>query len=479
MPKDIHCKAAGLVVGPATGGQTHAGKIDGSIEGLACWPGVKTPAPEVAIPLDSTTVAAGMVSTKSFGKLKIVPANGVDEEIHIEIRRDKLISLRAYLQRQESEIAAKAKHDLEISARAWALISDENANPAELGEALNAVAKAGLLEKTNSAGVTLLNKAAQLGLRSACEQLAQLGANPNAADAQGRSALSFVAAMIPALYDLLVSKGGNENAPDAKGITPAETAGRFIPWKSIQAPADEAQVNLLAKPTGPFFVIRARMKGDILVDANNVFAVAADSTMPAKVRVRSLGSNRLRLSSDTGVDTLSGSQRCFMSCLLLPFESELELLTPVYLWGKLLTPGTFVLKQDGLRLVSSRAGSPTDPQDGQTGNQSAEASLDGANFSSGSQFSFSSKNPGTTAVSVAPAAASLHAGESLQFKATSTNKDQDTLTWTIKPLLGSISSNGLYEAPAAIERTQQVTVTATSALDPRESGTATLTLIAK
>jgi hypothetical protein len=480
MPKDINCKVNGLVVRPATGNNTRTDKIDGSADGLTCWIGAKIPEPEVAILLDSTTIAAGMLTTKTFGKLKIVAANGVDEGVHIEIRRDKLQPLRIYLQKQESEIAAKTKHDLELSARAWALISEENANPAELSDALNAVAKAGLLEKTNSEGVTLLNKAAQRGMNSACEQLAKLGANPNAADAQGRSALYFVAAMLPSLYDLLVSKGGNENAPDAKGITPAETAGRFIPWKSIQAPADEDRVRELAKPSGPFFVISARMKGDILVDANNVFAVAADSKAPANVRVQSLGSGHLRVSSGTGVETISGNNQCAAICLLLPYESELELVTPTFLWGKILAPGMFVLKRDGLRFIPTKAESQNVTQGSQTGNQIAEASAEaGANFSSGSATTFTFSSNNTTIITIDPPTASLHVSESLQFKVTSTNKDRDTLIWTIKPLLGRISSTGLYEAPAVIERTQQITVTATIAQDPRESATATLTLIAK
>ena len=50
------------------------------------------------------------------------------------------------------------------------------------------------------------------------------------------------------------------------------------------------------------------------------------------------------------------------------------------------------------------------------------------------------------------------------------------VTWSLSPIVGSITPAGLYTAPASIASTQTVTVTATSVADPTKSATATVTL---
>lgn len=478
MPKDIRCSISGISTQSVESENARLAKKDGSVESFTCWITTKAPKQEVEIPIGSSDTVGGVVTTKDFGKLKIAPTNGVNGGIAILIRSDKLQSFRAFVQKRESELIARNKQLNVRAVQAWALIQSENPDPAELSDALNAVAKAGLLEKPNEDGVTLLNKSAQLGLLSACQQLVELGANPNAADAQGRSALHFAAATLPALYDVLVAKGGNENAPDAQGITPAEIAGRFIQWKNIQAPADENGVKDLSKPHGPFFSIRSRMSGDLIVEAKDVFSVAGESKAHTKIRVTALGSGNLQVSSNTGVDTVSQSERCLMLCLLLPYGSELELTTSVFLWGKLFAPGTLRLQRDGVRFEPSNAKPPSGAEDRKTGNVTAFGSIaPGADFSGGSSLSFAS--PTATKITIDPSEARIRASESLQFQATSTSGGKDTITWSIMPQLGRISSSGLYEAPSMIARTERVTVTATSTLDPRESAKATITLNSK
>ena len=51
-----------------------------------------------------------------------------------------------------------------------------------------------------------------------------------------------------------------------------------------------------------------------------------------------------------------------------------------------------------------------------------------------------------------------------------------SVTWSLSPNVGSISTAGLYTAPASITSTQTITVTATSAADTTKKGTATVTL---
>jgi N-acetylneuraminic acid mutarotase len=84
---------------------------------------------------------------------------------------------------------------------------------------------------------------------------------------------------------------------------------------------------------------------------------------------------------------------------------------------------------------------------------------------------------GGTVVSVSPAGATLGASETQQFTGTVTGTTNTAVTWSISPLVGSISTAGLYTAPASITTQQTVTVTATSQDDPTKSASATVTLL--
>lgn len=67
-----------------------------------------------------------------------------------------------------------------------------------------------------------------------------------------------------------------------------------------------------------------------------------------------------------------------------------------------------------------------------------------------------------------------------QFQAQVLNASNQAVTWSISPLVGSISSTGLYTVLGDPQNTpsyvKTVTVTATSVADPRKSATATITL---
>jgi hypothetical protein len=475
LPKNIQCKLDGTVIRPSIERSLRASKLEGSVGGLACWMGANPSALDVEIPLASTAITGGMLATERFGGLWIIRANSTNGVFSIEIRADKLPSLRTFLQKRQAEITAASHSLAELSARAWTLLQDANANPAELSQALDSVAKAGLLEKPNADGLTLLNKAAQLGRKAACEQLAQLGANPNSADAEGRSALSYAAATLPSLYDMLVAKGGNEGAPDADGRTPAEIAGRFTPWSALQGAVDETEMKSLLNASGPLNSIQARVKGEILVDSKNLFSVAADSASPAKISVAAIGGGNLRVSSETGVDSISGSDKCFMVCLLLPYGSKVDLGTSAYLFGKLFASGTLDLDHNGIRFTPSNSVPSNVTEDRTRVNSAANGTIDaGANFSGGSSFTFTST--AATTVTIDPSKASLGASQSLQFHATSTSSGHETILWSISPQLGRISPDGLYEAPPVIEQARQITITATSGLDPTKSASAIVTL---
>jgi hypothetical protein len=83
--------------------------------------------------------------------------------------------------------------------------------------------------------------------------------------------------------------------------------------------------------------------------------------------------------------------------------------------------------------------------------------------------------PGTAPVMVLPPIVTLGASQSEQFTA-SVAGGNNQVSWSITPNVGGITSGGLYTAPAFVATSQTVTVTATSAADSTQSGTAVVTL---
>src|ERR1700730_18318255 len=79
-------------------------------------------------------------------------------------------------------------------------------------------------------------------------------------------------------------------------------------------------------------------------------------------------------------------------------------------------------------------------------------------------------------VSVAPSGVNLVVGTTQQMTATVLQTFNTAVNWSVAggSANGTISSTGLYTAPATVPA--QVTVTATSQKDPTKSGSATLTI---
>ena len=78
-------------------------------------------------------------------------------------------------------------------------------------------------------------------------------------------------------------------------------------------------------------------------------------------------------------------------------------------------------------------------------------------------------------VTVTPATVTLNNNQTQQFTAAVANSTAG-VTWSISPVLGTISTTGVYTAPGLISGTQKITVTATSVADSTKTGTATVTL---
>jgi uncharacterized protein (DUF1800 family) len=85
-------------------------------------------------------------------------------------------------------------------------------------------------------------------------------------------------------------------------------------------------------------------------------------------------------------------------------------------------------------------------------------------------------------VSVAPASAAVAATATRQFTATVTGATNTAVTWTVNgisggnAIVGTISSAGLYTAPASAPNPASVTVQATSVQSPSSAGSATVTV---
>jgi len=82
-----------------------------------------------------------------------------------------------------------------------------------------------------------------------------------------------------------------------------------------------------------------------------------------------------------------------------------------------------------------------------------------------------------TGVTVTPASTALSPNQSQQFTSIVTNSSNFAVTWSVNPNLGTVSSSGLYTAPASVATQQTVSVIATSVADPTKSGAATITLL--
>jgi hypothetical protein len=83
----------------------------------------------------------------------------------------------------------------------------------------------------------------------------------------------------------------------------------------------------------------------------------------------------------------------------------------------------------------------------------------------------------TVSISSQPASATLQAGQSLQFTAAVVGTSNTAVTWTVSPSsAGSISSSGLYTAPANAGSNLNVTVTATALADPSKTAVSTITV---
>jgi hypothetical protein len=107
------------------------------------------------------------------------------------------------------------------------------------------------------------------------------------------------------------------------------------------------------------------------------------------------------------------------------------------------------------------------------------ASITATSQADGSQTATTSITiiPDAIAIVASPTAASLSAGQTQQFTAQVENVSNSGVTWSIgQEAPGTISSTGLYTAPAIVSTGQDIFVTATSVADSTVSATSVVTL---
>src|SRR5947199_6891579 len=92
--------------------------------------------------------------------------------------------------------------------------------------------------------------------------------------------------------------------------------------------------------------------------------------------------------------------------------------------------------------------------------------------------------PAPIDVSLTPAAASVQTGGTRTFTATVTNTTNKAVTWQVNGItggntsVGTISTTGVYTAPATVPSPAKVTVTAVSVADPTDRKSAQVTVTA-
>jgi uncharacterized protein YjdB len=88
-------------------------------------------------------------------------------------------------------------------------------------------------------------------------------------------------------------------------------------------------------------------------------------------------------------------------------------------------------------------------------------------------------------VAISPTSASVRTGNTKQFTVTVQNTSNTAVSWNVNGIaggnsvMGTISSTGLYKAPAAAPSPNTVKVTAVSAADPTTSATAQVKITGK
>ena len=94
------------------------------------------------------------------------------------------------------------------------------------------------------------------------------------------------------------------------------------------------------------------------------------------------------------------------------------------------------------------------------------------------------RTPNPVRVTISPVSATVGAGGTQQFTATVQNTSNTAVTWQVSGVtggnatVGTISSSGLYTAPAVVPNPAIVTVTAVSQADPTKSASAQVTITA-
>jgi len=221
-------------------------------------------------------------------------------------------------------------------------------------------------------------------------------------------------------------------------------------------------------------------------------AVAWSSGTPATATVNSLGLVTTKTQGSTVISALSGSTTG--SSTLSVTAAVLDSIQVSPQNAKVILPATQQFTATGVYsdnhtqdLTSTATWSSSDPNvatiDSSTGLATAvgpgTATISAAfNAVTGSTLF----TVAALSISVSPTNASLTVNSTQQFTATVTGVSDTSVTWSVNGVVGgnntvgTISTSGLYTAPASVPNPAAVTVTATSVAQPARSASATVTI---
>jgi hypothetical protein len=83
----------------------------------------------------------------------------------------------------------------------------------------------------------------------------------------------------------------------------------------------------------------------------------------------------------------------------------------------------------------------------------------------------------TVGVALSPAGASVATSGKQSFTAKVSGTSNQSVTWTLSPAVGTLSSSGVYTAPSSMPSSATVTITATSTSDRTKAASATVTIV--
>lgn len=312
--------------------------------------------------------------------------------------------------------------------------------------------------------------------------------------------LSLMAAIFASMFSHLAAAQAigfvqvNSSAPAsastlAASFSSAQTAGNlnvvFVAWSDATT-----TVTSVSDSKGNSYQLAASHASSSLGMTQSIYYasnIAAASAGANTVTVTLSGSTSypdLRIAEYSGVSTLDktssgeGTSTTANSGNATTTVANELLVGSNYTFGNTNGPGSGYTS----RVITNNGDILEDGVVSSTGTYSATASVTAANWIMQLVTFSGGGAPPPVSVTVAPTSASLQVSQTQQFTATVTGSSNTAVTWQVNGVaggnstVGTISTTGLYTAPATVPNPANVTVKAVSQADPTKSASANVTV---